>query len=136
MALADKLFECDHFLGLALTGVIYFVSLLKRVTKRFIVIIRISRFFTQIELQHGFHFNFTCFLATQRPNLGPVMGQHHSTVYISVYFCLIWPDPSGIYLFKVNNGNIVTMCEICSKLIIKIPERSHWLRSDVLIVIS
>ena len=28
-------------------------------------------------------------------------------------------DPAGIYLFKVNKGNSRTMCEICSKLIIK-----------------
>ena len=31
--------------------------------------------------------------------------------------------PEGIYLFKVNNGRTRRMCEICSKLIIKIPER-------------
>ena len=29
-------------------------------------------------------------------------------------------SPAGIYLFKVNNRNIRTMCEICSKLTIKI----------------
>ena len=34
-----------------------------------------------------------------------------------------------IYMFKVNNGNTRTMCEICSKLTIKTPERS-----DVFIV--
>ena len=31
--------------------------------------------------------------------------------------------PAGIYLLKVNNRNTRTRCEICSKLIIKIPER-------------
>ena len=31
---------------------------------------------------------------------------------------------SGIYLLKFNNGNIKTMCEICSKLPIKILETS------------
>ena len=31
--------------------------------------------------------------------------------------------PAGIYLLKVNNRNSGTRCEICSKLIIKIPER-------------
>ena len=31
-------------------------------------------------------------------------------------------QPAGIYLFKVNNGNIKTMCEIYSKLTIKIPD--------------
>ena len=38
---------------------------------------------------------------------------------------------TGIYLFKVNNGNNRTMCEIRSKLTKKIPERHH---SDVHIV--
>ena len=31
--------------------------------------------------------------------------------------------PAGIYLLKVNNRNTRTMCEICSKLTIKTPER-------------
>ena len=31
--------------------------------------------------------------------------------------------PGGIFLFKFNNGNTRTMCEICSKLTIKTPER-------------
>ena len=30
--------------------------------------------------------------------------------------------PAGIYLLKVNNRNIRTRCEICSKLTTKIPE--------------
>ena len=38
--------------------------------------------------------------------------------------------PAGIYSFNVNNGNIRTMCEICSKLTIKAPERRH----DVVLV--
>ena len=29
---------------------------------------------------------------------------------------------AGIYLLKVNNGNSITECEICSKLTIKTPE--------------
>ena len=35
--------------------------------------------------------------------------------------------PAGNYMFKVNNRNIRTMCEICSKLIIKIRERRQSL---------
>ena len=35
-------------------------------------------------------------------------------------------DPAGIYLFKVNNGNTRTMCEICTKLTIKSPMTSFW----------
>ena len=30
-----------------------------------------------------------------------------------------YPIPAGIFLFKVNNGNIRTICEICLKLTIK-----------------
>ena len=37
-------------------------------------------------------------------------------------------------MFKVNNGNTRTRCEICSKLTIKIPERRQWRRSGVFIV--
>ena len=33
------------------------------------------------------------------------------------------PCPAGNYMFKVNNGNTRTRCEICSKLKIKTPER-------------
>ena len=32
----------------------------------------------------------------------------------------------GNYMFKVNNRNTRTSCEICSKLTIKTPERRHW----------
>ena len=31
--------------------------------------------------------------------------------------------PARIYMFKVDNRNPVTRCEICSKLTIKTPER-------------
>ena len=33
--------------------------------------------------------------------------------------------PASSYMFKVNNRNTRTRCEICSKLIIKKPERRH-----------
>ena len=39
-----------------------------------------------------------------------------------------------IYMFKVNNRNSRTRCEICSKLTIKTLERHHWRRSGVFIV--
>ena len=41
---------------------------------------------------------------------------------------------SEIYLLKVNNENNRTMCQICSKLAIKIPERRHWRRSGIFAV--
>ena len=34
---------------------------------------------------------------------------------------------AGNYMFKVNNRNTRTRCDICSKLTIKIPERRQWL---------
>ena len=42
--------------------------------------------------------------------------------------------PAGNCMFKVNNRNTRTWCEICSKLTIKIPERRHWRRSGIFIV--
>ena len=46
------------------------------------------------------------------------------------------PNPAGNYMFKVNNKNTRTRCEICSKLAIKKPERRQWHRSAVFIVNS
>ena len=43
-------------------------------------------------------------------------------------------NPTEIYLFQVNNANTKAMCEICSKLAIKTPERRHWRRSGAFIV--
>ena len=40
-------------------------------------------------------------------------------------------NQTGIYLFKVNNRNTRTMWEIYSRLTIKTPEQSYWLRSGV-----
>ena len=42
-------------------------------------------------------------------------------------------NPAGNYMFKVNNRNTRTDCEICSKLTVKAPERSYWRRSGVFI---
>ena len=43
-------------------------------------------------------------------------------------------NPVDIYMFKVNNRNTRTRCEICSKVTIKTPERRHWRCSGVSIV--
>ena len=44
------------------------------------------------------------------------------------------PFPVGTYMFKVNHRHNRTRCEICSKLMIKTPERRHSRRSGVSIV--
>ena len=36
--------------------------------------------------------------------------------------------PAGNYMFKVNNRNTRTRCEICSKLTIKTSKRGQWRR--------
>ena len=41
--------------------------------------------------------------------------------------------PAGNYMFKVNNRNNRTRCEICSKLTMKIPERRQWLKPKILL---
>ena len=43
-------------------------------------------------------------------------------------------NPAGNYMFKVNNRNTRTRCEIRSELTIKIPERRHWRRPGIFIV--
>ena len=42
--------------------------------------------------------------------------------------------PVSIYMFKVNNKNTRTRCEICLKLTIKTPQRRHWRDYGVFIV--
>ena len=42
--------------------------------------------------------------------------------------------PAGNYMFKVNNRNTSTRCEIYSKLTIKTAERRQWRRFAVFIV--
>ena len=56
---------------------------------------------------------------------------HRSLVlrYIHTYYF-----PTVNYMFKVNNRNTRIRCEICSKSIIKTPERCRWHRSDIFIV--
>ena len=42
--------------------------------------------------------------------------------------------PAENYILKVNNRNTRTRCEICSKLIVKTPERRQWPCSDLVLV--
>ena len=53
-------------------------------------------------------------------NLIKVVADIHSEFYNSN-----GNYPTGNYLSKVNNKDTRTMCEICSKLTIKIPEQHH-----------
>ena len=52
----------------------------------------------------------------------------------SFYFINVKLKPAENYMFKVNNRNTRTWCEICSKLTIKKTERRHWRRSGYLTV--
>ena len=43
-------------------------------------------------------------------------------------------NPSGNYIFKVNNRNTRAWCEICLKLTTKTPERRQWHISHLVLV--
>ena len=43
-------------------------------------------------------------------------------------------NPAGNYLFKFNNRNTITRCEIYSKITIKTRKRRQWRRSGVFVV--
>ena len=72
----------------------------------------------------------------------PNSAKHHNYLFI-IHFGLATFEcsfqskfsvvPAGIYLFKVNNRNTRTRCEICSELTINTPERRQR-RSGVFIV--
>ena len=49
---------------------------------------------------------------------------------IFLKYLLLIHFPAGNYMFKVNNRNTRTRCEICSKLTIKAPERRHACQPD------
>ena len=56
-----------------------------------------------------------------------------------IHYCYTHPVynqnyPVGIYLLKINNRKARTRCEICTKLTIKTPVRSHWRRCGVSII--
>ena len=78
----------------------------------------------------GFTYCSRVFIDFEQLNVGWIehtisLGMPYSgkSIYNSV--------PAGIYMFKVNNRNTRTRCELCSKLTITIPERrpaSFWYR--------
>ena len=48
-----------------------------------------------------------------------------------IIFLRLIKNPAGMYLFKINNEDIRTLCEMRSKLTIKTPERCQWRHSGV-----
>ena len=52
----------------------------------------------------------------------PIAGESY-VVFDAYNATVIFIFPAGNYMFKVNNRNTRTRCEICSKLTIKTPER-------------
>ena len=60
-------------------------------------------------------------------------------LFSNIYHLVLWnhlwyPWPTGSCMFKVNDRNIKTKCEICLKLTLKTPERRQWHRSSAFIV--
>ena len=77
-------------------------------------------------------FNINSFII----NFFDVFLQPYIVLKCSIKTHFISPSnfPFGNYLFKVNSRNTRIRCEICSKLIIKTPERRQWRPSGVFIV--
>ena len=44
---------------------------------------------------------------------------------VTAFSTFLFSVSAGDYLFKVNNRNTITRCEICSKFTIKTPERRN-----------
>ena len=76
---------------------------------------------TQVKVQFKFAIDLTLsevgFLQFQSPP--PKKNCYRCLNLVNIFTV---SSSTGIYLFKVNNGNTKTMCEICSKLTIKTPE--------------
>ena len=92
---------------------------------------------TQVKVQFKFAIDLTLsevgFLYFNPPPLPPPQKKicYRCSNLVSIFKV---SSSAGIYLFKVNNGNTKTMCEIRSKLTIKTPERRQLRRSSVFIV--
>ena len=93
------------------------------------------------------NFHFLCsghqqFFQHKRMHLGICKKSYHIYMINPFHATGLFPyllkwgyrNQAGIYLFKANNRNTRTMCEICSKLTIKSPERRHLRSSGVFIV--
>ena len=50
---------------------------------------------------------------------------HFEALDIKGLKCRLCLNPSGNYMFKVNNRNTRTTCDMCSKLTTKTPEQCH-----------
>ena len=67
-------------------------------------------------------------IACKNTWINNVMINCHTVIYYTLSNSIIVGEnvPARNYMFKVNNRNTRTMCEICSKLTKKTPERRHW----------
>ena len=60
-----------------------------------------------------------------------VFDKIHKEYLVTWKFAKTWKFSMSICLFKSNNRNTETRCEICSKLRIKTPERRQWRQNVV-----
>ena len=94
------------------------------------------RISTKFRLCHFYHSRYKCFfftiigfeitisfLKTSTKSWCCCMGVSYSpSKKTAPFWNILFHILVCIYLFKVNNGNTRTMCEVCSKLTIKTPE--------------
>ena len=55
-----------------------------------------------------------------------LLGNQVNNVWVILVRFSTFSMPGGNYMFKVNNINNRTRCEVCAKLTMKIPERRQW----------
>ena len=67
-------------------------------------------------------------------NISTILPEKNDHINLLFSFLPLVSYLAGNYMFKVNNRNTRTRCEIYSKLTIKTPERCLWRRSGVFIV--
>ena len=69
-------------------------------------------------------------------NLDKMSQSENMVIHMVLWFMISFSFPAGIYLIEVNNRNTRTMCEICSKLTIKIPERRQCFNLWLVLVLT
>ena len=98
-------------------GFLYYLEAFQRIEKKVATVLLKVEIFVRESLV-SVDDQWDCLKRTEKVSINTMYGK----------------KPAGTYLFKVYNGNTRTICEIWSKLTIKIPKRRHWRRSGAFIV--
>ena len=108
------------------------------ITSNYFGQLRLPKFWPNISFSHSNQYRKTIFnISWGKPlNLFRPLFHEHKKYLKEFTSIQVEPTshPYNIYLFIVNNRNTRKWCDICSKLMIKSPERRQWRLSGVFIV--